>query len=277
MPSPENQIQGDQRLYNAISDALESERQALAIRLQDSIINQANLIQAQVNAYQATAHPQSQMAFSVVSTLIQQLVQQAYNLESHLNPSTLETMGFAVALEAFAGQQRRMTGANFTLNIMPGIQRLPLNIELALYRFVQDAIEYASGHRNSSQITLSFQQVEETYTLKILENGLPVQPEMKLSSERLLSLGATIHYQQSRYGGLESTVSLKLVAPIELTDRETEVICLLAEGLSNKEIALQLAVKPRTIKFHLDNIYSKLGVNTRTEAAIYALQHGLTG
>jgi len=54
------------------------------------------------------------------------------------------------------------------------------------------------------------------------------------------------------------------------------VIRLLSQGLTNKEIAYQLDIKPRTIKFHLDNIYSKLNVSTRTEAAIYALQHGLT-
>jgi NarL family two-component system response regulator LiaR len=53
-----------------------------------------------------------------------------------------------------------------------------------------------------------------------------------------------------------------------------EVIQLLAEGLSNKEIARLLFISPRTVNFHLDNIYSKLGVNSRTEAAIYALRYG---
>jgi DNA-binding NarL/FixJ family response regulator len=53
-----------------------------------------------------------------------------------------------------------------------------------------------------------------------------------------------------------------------------DVIQLLAEGLSNKEIARLLFISPRTVNFHLDNIYSKLGVSSRTEAAIYALRHG---
>ena len=60
----------------------------------------------------------------------------------------------------------------------------------------------------------------------------------------------------------------------ELTSREMQVIQLLAEGLSNKEIAGLLSISPRTVNFHLDNIYSKLGVSSRTEAAIYALRHG---
>jgi DNA-binding NarL/FixJ family response regulator len=53
-----------------------------------------------------------------------------------------------------------------------------------------------------------------------------------------------------------------------------EVIQLLTEGLSNKELAQALFISPRTVNFHLDNIYSKLGVSSRTEAAIYALRQG---
>lgn len=270
-PSP-----GDKRIHSAVSDALENERQRLATQLQNTVINQASLIQAQVNSYQATAHPQSQMAFSVVSALMQQLMQQVYHLESTLNPTTLESLGFSVALEAFANQQRRITGANFTLNIAPSKKRLPLHIELALYRFLQDIVDEALHRRNSSQISISFQHIGDTFTLSILENGEYILSEAQFSRERLHSLGAEIQYRKSRYGGLETTIVLEMVSSIELTERETQVIHLLAQGLSNKEIALQLGVKPRTIKFHLDNIYSKLNVNTRTEAAIYALQHGLT-
>lgn len=277
MTSHDNPSPGDRRIQNAVSDALESERQGLATRLRDTVISQASLIQAQVNSYQATAHPQSQMAFSVVSSLMQQLMQQVYHLESTLNPTTLESLGFAVALESFVSQQRRITGANFTLNILPGKKRLPLHIELALYRFLQNIVDDALPRRSSSQISIGFQHMGDTFTLSILENGEYILPEAKFSRERLHSLGAEIQYRKSRYGGLETTVMLTIVSPVRLTKRETEVIRLLAEGLSNKEIAFQLDVKPRTIKFHLDNIYSKLDVNTRTEAAIYALQHGLTG
>ncbi|MEH7836544.1 response regulator transcription factor [Rhizobium laguerreae] len=56
--------------------------------------------------------------------------------------------------------------------------------------------------------------------------------------------------------------------PVPLTRRETEVVELVAEGLSNKHIALRLNLKEKTIKHHMTEILSKLGASNRTEAAI---------
>jgi len=58
-----------------------------------------------------------------------------------------------------------------------------------------------------------------------------------------------------------------------LTDREKEVLSLMAEGLNNREIAERLAISERTVKYHVGNIYGKLGVKTRTEAVLLALKY----
>ena len=60
-----------------------------------------------------------------------------------------------------------------------------------------------------------------------------------------------------------------------LTDREVAILGALARGLSNGQIAKELWVAEQTVKFHLTNIYRKLGVANRTEAARYAYQQGL--
>ena len=60
-----------------------------------------------------------------------------------------------------------------------------------------------------------------------------------------------------------------------LTDRETAILKALARGLSNDEIAKELWVAQQTVKFHLTNIYRKLGVKNRTEATRFAYQQGL--
>ena len=60
-----------------------------------------------------------------------------------------------------------------------------------------------------------------------------------------------------------------------LTDRETSILKALARGLSNDAIGKELWVAEQTVKFHLTNIYRKLGVANRTEAARFAYQEGL--
>jgi NarL family two-component system response regulator LiaR len=64
-------------------------------------------------------------------------------------------------------------------------------------------------------------------------------------------------------------------SPETLTQRETEVLRLVAQGLANKEIALELGIGEKTVKTHVSNILSKLGVLSRTQAALYAVQIGL--
>jgi RNA polymerase sigma factor (sigma-70 family) len=60
-----------------------------------------------------------------------------------------------------------------------------------------------------------------------------------------------------------------------LSDREVEVLKLIAEGLSNRQIAERLFISEKTVKNHVSNIFDKLHVNDRTEAALTAVRHGL--
>lgn len=64
-------------------------------------------------------------------------------------------------------------------------------------------------------------------------------------------------------------------SPEALTQREIEVLRLLAHGLANKEIARELGIGEKTVKTHVSNILSKLGVLSRTQAALHAIQIGL--
>jgi len=62
----------------------------------------------------------------------------------------------------------------------------------------------------------------------------------------------------------------------ELTPRETEILCHLAEGQSNKVIARNLGISDGTVKLHVKAILRKLGVHSRVEAAVMAVRHGLS-
>ncbi|MBP1938482.1 response regulator [Paenibacillus sediminis] len=85
---------------------------------------------------------------------------------------------------------------------------------------------------------------------------------------------------------LESQVASKMMSKFrqtktetlpheQLTEREMEVLRLLAQGKSNQEIADELIIGIKTVKFHVTNIFTKLGVEDRTQAAIYAYKNGL--
>lgn len=63
----------------------------------------------------------------------------------------------------------------------------------------------------------------------------------------------------------------------KLSDREQEVLGLVAEGLPNKLIARRLGITERTVKAHLTRIFEQLGVTDRTQAALWAQRHGLAG
>ena len=61
----------------------------------------------------------------------------------------------------------------------------------------------------------------------------------------------------------------------KLTRREIEVLKLLAEGLFNKEIAYKLSISEKTVKNHVSNIFKKIGVFDRTQAAVYAIKNNI--
>lgn len=63
--------------------------------------------------------------------------------------------------------------------------------------------------------------------------------------------------------------------PGSLTDREREVLCLIADGRSNREIARALVLSEKTVKTHVSNILMKLDLSDRTQAALWAVRHGI--
>jgi len=86
---------------------------------------------------------------------------------------------------------------------------------------------------------------------------------------REISQGNVVHRYQPRAAPAQEEQECPL------TQRELEILCLVAEGQTNGRIARQLWVTEQTVKFHLSNTYRKLGVANRTEASRYAYIHDL--
>jgi HD-GYP domain-containing protein (c-di-GMP phosphodiesterase class II) len=67
----------------------------------------------------------------------------------------------------------------------------------------------------------------------------------------------------------------RVARPADLTEREVDVLRLIARGLSNREAAARLGISTKTVGHHVEHIYAKSGVTTRAGAALFALEHGL--
>ncbi|WP_240632976.1 response regulator [Paenibacillus montanisoli] len=109
-----------------------------------------------------------------------------------------------------------------------------------------------------------------------------------LKTSRATEIADAIRAANRGQSVLESQVAAKMmnrfrqpkaeaVRPLhdQLTDREMDVLKCVAKGLSNQEIAEELFIGIKTVKFHVTNIFAKLSVEDRTQAAIYAHKHGL--
>lgn len=124
------------------------------------------------------------------------------------------------------------------------------------------------------------------YILKILESGADGYLTKNLPGEKLID---AVRLVLSGESVLSSEVLDKLlkhairypIKPSEvviggnLSDRELQILKLLAKGISNKQIAQELDINLRTVKGHVFNIFSKLNANSRTEAVIIGLRHSL--
>jgi LuxR family maltose regulon positive regulatory protein len=150
----------------------------------------------------------------------------------------------------------------------------------------------AQSHHDAAEATLSRALSlarPEGYVRVFLDLGAPLRKLLARLAARRAPGAAMVRvtadharefldaFQQDTAAGVSqvapSSLATALVSP--LTEREVEVLHLLAEGLSNKAIAERLIVAPSTIKQHLKNVYGKLDVHSRTEAVARGRELGL--
>jgi DNA-binding NarL/FixJ family response regulator len=151
-------------------------------------------------------------------------------------------------------------------------ERLSARMELALFRLCQDYFD-ALQSIGASRVQIHLKRQGEVAEFELTNNARTILNDHVLTSARewIEQVGGTWQADENTN---RLTIQFGLQKPIELTPRELDVIRLVAEGLSNKEIAEQLVISPRTVNFHLDNLFAKLNVRSRTEAAILALRQG---
>ena len=128
----------------------------------------------------------------------------------------------------------------------------------------------------------------DQYIMALLEAGAAGYLLKNVSGSNLVNAIRSVHAGEavlhptiaqkvfSRFGG-SSRESVEPAQSIELSERETEILKLAAQGLSNQEVADKLFLSRRTIQSHLANIFRKMDVGSRTEAVLQALKRGWLG
>lgn len=138
-------------------------------------------------------------------------------------------------------------------------------------RKIQTAILILTAHADRSLVMGLLESGAKGYVLK------DEAPEMLLSAIRAVAAGQSWLSPPIARQVIERAVGLPVSSPLdELTPREIDVLRLLAQGLDNAAIARRLCLTTRTVQNHVSAIYSKLGVASRTEAALCAIRSGLT-
>ena len=99
--------------------------------------------------------------------------------------------------------------------------------------------------------------------------GRAMTPEQVLAAQERVTIPSPTQARS------RSTLPTKIFAsyPVGLTAREVEVLRLVAQGFSDRQVAERLVISPRTVNWHLTTIYSKLGVSSRSAATRYAIEH----
>jgi DNA-binding NarL/FixJ family response regulator len=137
------------------------------------------------------------------------------------------------------------------------------------------------------QVVILTSHEDETYLARAGELGAAGYFSKRVPADELLDAIKQIVEGNAKSGGIQlgETVTAPVVSTLpksewanqskmDFTDQEAVVVSLLSMGHTNEEIAQQLFVTRNTLKTHLRNIYGKLGVSDRTQAAVWAIRNG---
>lgn len=278
----------------------EEERRRLARLLDEGLGQSLNLLLAQANAYGAAQNPQAARTLAGMAT---RALDDLRDLITDLDPDDLQDLGLGPALETLSLRIERRYGLAVTLDLPARAVAVPAHLAIATYRICQSALRNAGQHAGAGRVGLSLRSERDGLRLTVADDGDGFQPPEPLGAlvaegkwglaemvEQAAAVGGQLEISSVLGVGTQVRAYLPLVPPEQretvptgasepliepLTPREREVLAGAAAGLTNKQIAARLGISDRTVQFHLGNVLGKLGVASRTEAAVLALQRGL--
>jgi signal transduction histidine kinase/DNA-binding CsgD family transcriptional regulator len=212
---------------------------------------------------------------------------------SSLIPVQLEEQGFVTALQSLLSEHMQDEPGLKIGYEGDDLSLLPHSLEISIYRFIQEALNNVRKHAQASRVSIRIRILANMLLVEVSDNGqgfeveqvlrnvgvplagtpsgIPPSMGLRTMRERVQQAGGSWEFQSKLGEG--TTVKARFpfgdTAAI-LTNREREVLQLLAEGLTNRAIAEKLSVSTETIKSHVHHIMQKMQVNDRTLVAVRA-------
>jgi putative nucleotidyltransferase with HDIG domain len=165
------------------------------------------------------------------------------------------------------------------------LSRSPALAPLALIAGMHHERQDGSGyHRQASSaaVPMAARVLAAADTYQALTRDRPYRPA-RSADEAAGVLAADARARRLDHEAVEAvlaaagqrTPTARRTWPCDLTDREVEVLRLVARGLSTREVAQELVISPKTADHHIQHVYTKVGVSTRAAATLFALEHDL--
>jgi len=158
------------------------------------------------------------------------------------------------------------------------IQKAVRESDVILVGFSKDSVNKEGYVQKEIKLALDIAEEKPEGTIFII----PVRFENCLLPSRLSKYHWVNYYEPDGYRQIIKSLQSRAISlgidiayRVPLSDREAEVLLLLAKGMQNKEIGEKLGISYQTVKNHTSSIYMKLNVKTRSQAVAYAFQHGL--
>jgi len=208
----------------------------------------------------------------------QQKLRPALLLDEHpLWLDAVETLLRSVGIEVVAKSSDPAEALELVAEVQPSLAVTEVDFPHASL----DGIAFVRRVRSESPKTKAvvLAQREDPETIGAALTAGATAYVVKTAHREDLAAAVRQAFEQSLYFASAATTptSVPLADEIPLTRREVEILRLVADGRSNAQLARTLWVTEQTVKFHLSNVYRKLGVANRTEASRWAQLHGLVG
>ena len=214
---------------------------------------------------------------------------------SSLLPVQLENQDFANALQSLLDEHMiNDPGLEITYNI-DAADALPVVLEASIYRFIQEALTNVRKHALATQVAITIKLTSHALVVEVNDNGVGFQAEavpaqrmgtaerseealhlgLRTMRSRIQEAGGSLELQSNINEGTMVRARFPLTNSIQLlTSREHEVLHLIVEGLTNRDIAEKLSISLETVKSHVHHIMQKMQVKDRTQAAVLATRQG---